>query len=100
MITNLSNHIPMFTIMDSIKVATMEVLIFLIQNTWGEITLQVIMIQYAQAYGPEILLRNAYCSPGTPEYQATNNSVMYAIPTIDPVIMITIFINSIWPMVM
>ncbi len=61
----------------------------------GEKTLQLIIAQYAQAYGPVALLRNAYCSYSTPEYQAINSSVMYATPTIDPVIIITIFINSI-----
>ena len=76
MITNLSNHIPMFTTKDNKKVATIEVLIFLNQNNWGEITLQVIIDQYAHQYGPNILLTKAYCSAATPEYQAIKNSVI------------------------
>ena len=35
-----------------------------------------------------------------PEYQATNNSVRYATPTIVPVITITLFIDSMWLIVM
>ena len=45
MITKRSNHIPMFTTMERTNVATRLVRIFLIQNSWGEITLQVIIDQ-------------------------------------------------------
>ena len=31
---------------------------------------------------------------GTPEYQEMNNSVIYAVPTIEPVTMITTFMYS------
>ena len=43
-ITNLSNHIPILTKIESIKVATNEVLILEIQYNWGTITLQVIIL--------------------------------------------------------
>ena len=41
----------------------------------GEITLHVIIIQYAHQYGPVALFKKAYCSNSTPEYHAINNSV-------------------------
>ena len=41
-ITNLSNHIPIFTMIDMMNVAAIFVRIFLNQNNWGEITLHVI----------------------------------------------------------
>src|SRR3954468_19754262 len=99
MITKRSNHIPMFTTIERQKVATTEVRIFLNQNSCGDSTLQLIMIQYDQAKGPVARLRNAYCSHSTPEYQATKSSVRYATPTMDPVTMITMFMYSMCLMV-
>ena len=46
-ITNLSNHIPIFTNIDKINVATNDVLILYIQYNWGITTLQVIILAYA-----------------------------------------------------
>src|SRR6201987_5967515 len=74
-ITKRSNHIPMFTTIDKINVATKLVRIFLNQNNCGDTTLQVIIAQYAQAYGPVARFKNAYCSNSTPEYHDMNNSV-------------------------
>ena len=58
------------------------VLSFLNHINCGEKTLQLIIAQYAQAYGPVALFKNAYCSYSTPEYHAMNNSVIYATPTV------------------
>ena len=65
------------------------------QYNCGEITLHVIMIQYAQLYGPLNRLMKAYDSYSTPEYQLMKSSVKYATPTIEPVTMITMFMYSI-----
>ena len=46
-ITNRSNHIPMFTKIETIHIATKLVRNHLNQNNCGEITLHVTMIQYA-----------------------------------------------------
>ena len=62
MITKRSNHIPMFTKMEMINVASTLVLIFLNQKSCGVITLHVIMLQYAHQYGPKALFMNAYDS--------------------------------------
>jgi len=61
-ITNLSNHIPTFTNTAIINIGTNERRSFLNQNSCGEITLQEIIIQYAQAYGPNALLIKVNCS--------------------------------------
>ena len=52
MITYRSNHMPMFTTIDSTNVARRLRRIFLNQNSCGLITLHVIMIQYDHEYGP------------------------------------------------
>jgi glutamine synthetase len=46
------------------------------QNTWGVRTLQDIIIQYAQAYGPNALFTNANPSYSFPEYHAMKNSAV------------------------
>ena len=46
------------------------------QKTCGKMRLQLIMVQYAQAYGPNARLANANCSYSTWLYQAIKNSVM------------------------
>jgi hypothetical protein len=46
----------------NINEKAMLVLNFFDQNSCGEITLQVIIVQYAQAYGPVARFRKAYCS--------------------------------------
>src|SRR5690606_1128473 len=97
--TNRSNHIPIFTTMESTHEIGMLVRIFLNQKSCGEITLQVIIVQYAHQYGPAIRLANAAMSYSDPEYQAINSSVRYAIPTIEPVTRMILFINSMWNIV-
>ena len=43
-----------------------------------EITLQLIIVQYAHAYGPNARFMNAKRSYGLPLYQAMKNSIAYA----------------------
>src|SRR4030095_10672290 len=69
-------------------------LIFLNQNSWGNITLHDIIIQYAQAYGPKALFINVNCSTGLPLYHAIKNSIAYAYPTMEPVARSILFIFS------
>src|ERR1051326_5209194 len=94
MITKRSNHMPIFTTMESTKVAIKLVLILLNQKSCGDKTLQLIISAYAHQYGPVARLRKQYCSYSTPEYHDMDNSVRYATPTIDPVTMITMFMYS------
>src|SRR5882757_9481891 len=85
MITKRSNHIPMFTMIESTNVAERLVRIFLNQKSCGETTLQVIIHQYAHQYGPNIRLMNAYCCrhlaiPGNEEFSDvcdTNDRARY-----------------------
>ena len=62
MITNRSNHMPMLMTIDTANRIGMLVRAFLNQKIWGLITLQLIMIQYAQAYGPRARFRNVKSS--------------------------------------
>ena len=84
----------MFTTIEMMKVNNKLLLSFLNHINCGEITLHVIIDQYAHQYGPVALLMNAYASYSTPEYYEMNNSVIYAVPTIEPVTIITMFMYS------
>src|SRR6185503_20364554 len=75
MMTNRSNHMPMLMTIDSANRMGMLVRAFLDQKTCGLITLQLIMIQYAHAYGPSARFMNVKNSYGLPLYQDVKNSV-------------------------
>ena len=75
MITNRSNHMPIFTKMARINDARSDVRIFLDQNNCGAIRLQVIIVQYAHQYGPKARLMKAKPSYGFALYHAMKNSI-------------------------
>ena len=77
-ITNLSNHIPILVVIDTTNRIGIEFRAALDQKIWGIMTLQIIIVQYAQAYGPNARFIKTYCSASTPEYQAMKNSIPYA----------------------
>ena len=58
MITKRSNHMPMLMTSEITNITGMLVRSFLNQNSCGEITLQVIIVQYAHQYGPVARLMN------------------------------------------
>ena len=58
MITNRSNHMPIFTKMLITTIIHGVVRIVLLQKNCGAITLQLTIVQYAQAYGPKARFRN------------------------------------------
>ena len=69
MMTKRSNHIPTLTSTETPTSIHGVVRTFLNQNTCGAATLQVIMIQYAHAYGPiarfakhELLVAGCRCT--------------------------------------
>src|SRR6476646_9134500 len=78
MMTKRSNHMPMLMKMLITNITGMLVRSFFDQKSWGEITLQVIIDQYAHQSGPVARLMNTYFSYGLPEYQAMKNSIAYA----------------------
>ncbi|MNR31304.1 hypothetical protein D3C85_1488080 [compost metagenome] len=84
----------MFTTIEMMNVNNKLLRNFLNHINCGDTTLQVIIDQYAHQYGPAARLKNAYASYSTPEYQEINNSVIYAVPTMEPVTMITMFMYS------
>ena len=63
----------------TIPVTAMFVRIFFDQYSCGKITLQLIIVQYAHAYGPVARLwKKTQRSYWLPEYQAMKNSIAYA----------------------
>src|SRR5678816_3373755 len=81
MITNRSNHIPMFTKMHSTNTMIGLRRIFFDQKNCGMSTLQLTIAKYDHQNGPNARLMNANRSYRLPEYQAMKNSVAYARPT-------------------
>ena len=75
MITKRSNHMPMFTKIDSTNMNGTLVRSFLNQKNCGETTLQEIIVQYAHAVGTERAVDEGECSYGLPLYQAMKNSI-------------------------
>jgi len=62
--------------------------------------LNVIGLDGSNKDGTVALLMNAYCSYSTPEYHEMKSSLMYAVPTREPVSIMIKFIDSTWRMVM
>src|SRR5215467_11920579 len=73
MITKRSNHIPMLTTIDRTNSAGMLVRIRLDQKNCGLMTLQLIIVQYAQAYGPSARFLKVKNSYGLPLYHDVKN---------------------------
>src|SRR5262249_32828135 len=76
-ITNRSDHIPTFTSIETIQVATTLVRIFLAQNTCGARTLQKISNQNMYANAPNIRLATENSSYLSALYQPMNVSIRY-----------------------
>jgi hypothetical protein len=83
----------MFTTIDIINENIILVLNFLNHMNCGK-TLQVIIDQYAHQYGPVALFRT-HIAHTLHHSTKHKSSVIWATPTIEPVIIITIFISSI-----
>ena len=78
MMTKRSNHIPMLIRIETTNITGMLVRNFLNQKTCGLRTLQEIIVQYAQAYGPPARFLNTNHSYSFAPYQAMKNSMAYA----------------------
>src|SRR5207302_1790261 len=85
MITKRSNHIPMFTKMDTTNNAITLVRTFLDHNSHGNSPLQMFIVQLAHQNGPNARYQKAARSCGLPPNQAVKCSVQYDILTIMPV---------------
>src|SRR5438270_750700 len=85
MITKRSNHIPMFTKMDTTNNAITLVRTFLDHNSHGNSPLQMFIVQLAHQNGPNARYQKAARSCGLPPNQAVKFSVQYDILTIMPV---------------
>src|SRR5256886_13416718 len=85
MITKRSNHIPMFTKIDTTNNAVTLVRTFLDHNSHGNSPLQMFIVQLAHQNGPNARYQKAARSCGLPPNQAVKFSVQYGMLTIMPV---------------